>query len=577
MGEVVEVGRENRKLKVGDRIVVPFTILCGECEQCRRGNFSVCERSNRNKDVADKVFGHATAGLFGHTHLTGAYAGGQAEYVRVPFADTTHVKIPAGLADEQVLFLGDIFPTGWQAAVQCDIRPTDTVAIWGCGLVGQMTIRSAVLLGAKQVIAIDRLPDRLSVAAVGGAITLNFAEESVVERLNELTGGKRPETCIDAVGMEAHATATLDSVYDRVKQALMLESDRPHVLREMAYVLSPGRCAVDSRRPWRADRQGADGHDHEQGADPAHRPDPRRPLDRRSARANRGRPDRSLLRHHPQARARGRSRHVQDVPRQTGRLHQGRAAALGRKTPWRRPRLAGTTSTRAVAEGLGWFSIGLGPTELLAPRVPARTLGMESHTGLIQAYGAREIVTGIGILSQADPTPWIWGRVGGDVLDLATLAAGLSDDNPRRGNVGAALVAVGGVAMVDALCARALSVERPRAGAGFDYGDRRGLPLPPEAMRGAGRDGPLSVDARPSTAACTFPEVDADSIGRTDARPQVPAAAAAGINPGDEATPGTPGAGEAICPVCNGAGSRDGRACANCAGTGKIIEGIGGG
>ena len=239
MGEVVEVGRGNHTLKVGDRIVVPFTIICGECEQCRRGNFSVCERSNRNKQMADKMFGHTTAGLFGYTHLTGGYPGGQAEYVRVPFADKTHVKIPNGLTDEQVLFLGDIFPTGWQAVVQCDIQPTDTVAIWGAGPVGQMAIRSAVLLGAKQVIAIDRVPERLTMAQAGGATTLNFETDNVVERLNELTAGKGPEKCIDAVGMEAHATATLDSIYDRVKQAVMLESDRAHVLREMIYVCRP--------------------------------------------------------------------------------------------------------------------------------------------------------------------------------------------------------------------------------------------------------------------------------------------------------------------------------------------------
>ncbi|MEW9585680.1 zinc-dependent alcohol dehydrogenase [Paraburkholderia sp. DGU8] len=239
MGEVMEVGAGNQRLKVGDRVVVPFTISCGECYQCRRGYFSVCERSNRNKEMADKVFGHTTAGLFGYSHLTGGYPGGQAEYVRVPYADVTPVKIPDGLTDEQVLFLGDIFPTGWQAAVQCDIEPTDTVAIWGAGPVGQFAIRSAILLGARQVIAIDRVPERLEMAKVAGAIPINFDDESVLERLKELTQGNGPEKCIDAVGMESHATRSLDAIYDRAKQAVMLETDRPHVLREMIYVCRP--------------------------------------------------------------------------------------------------------------------------------------------------------------------------------------------------------------------------------------------------------------------------------------------------------------------------------------------------
>src|SRR5436190_12792454 len=220
MGEVVEVGRGvNGKLNKGERVVVPFTIICGECDQCKRGNFSVCERTNRKKNLADKVFGHATAGLFGYTHLTGGYPGGQAEYVRVPFADATHIKVPDSLTDEQVLFLGDIFPTGWQAAVQCDIQPTDTVAIWGAGPVGQMAIRSAVLLGARQVVVIDCVPERLSMAAAAGAITIDFEKESVIERLKELTHGKGPEKCIDAVGMEAHISHHHpDSIYDRAKQ-----------------------------------------------------------------------------------------------------------------------------------------------------------------------------------------------------------------------------------------------------------------------------------------------------------------------------------------------------------------------
>ena len=241
MGEVVEVGPEAKhKLKAGDRVVVPFTIICGQCDQCKRGNFSVCQSTNRKKYLADKIFGHATAGLFGYTHLTGGYPGGQAEYLRVPFADATHIKVPDGIPDEKVLFLGDIFPTGWQAAVQCDIQPTDTVAVWGCGPVGQMAIRSAVLLGAKQVIAIDHLPERLEMAEAGGAITINFDEESVVERLNDLTDGEGPEKCIDAIGMEAHVSPSMpDTVYDRAKQMLGVESDRPHVLREMIYVCRP--------------------------------------------------------------------------------------------------------------------------------------------------------------------------------------------------------------------------------------------------------------------------------------------------------------------------------------------------
>ena len=241
MGEVVEVGAGvDGRLKKGDRIVIPFTIICGTCDQCRRGNYSVCETTNRKKYLADKVFGHTTAGLFGYTHLTGGYPGGQAEYVRVPFADTTHIKVPNGLSDEQVLFLGDIFPTGWQAAVQCDIQPMDTVAIWGCGPVGQMAIRSAILLGANQVVAIDHLPERLSMAEAGGAIAINFDEDNVIERLNELTGGRGPEKCIDAIGMESHVTLSQpDTVLDRAKQMIMLESDRPHVLREMIYACRP--------------------------------------------------------------------------------------------------------------------------------------------------------------------------------------------------------------------------------------------------------------------------------------------------------------------------------------------------
>jgi len=231
MGEVVEVGRDNSKLSVGDRVIVPFTIVCGECDQCRRQNFSCCERSNRNRHLADVAFGHSTAGMFGYSHITGGYAGGQAEYVRVPYADVAPVKIPDGLTDDQVLFLGDILPTGWQAAAQCDIQPSDTVAIWGAGPVGQFAAKAAQLMGAKQVIVIDNVPERLEMAETNGSITLNFDNESVLERLSELTDGKGPEKCvIDAVGMESHGFNP-ENFYDRAKQALMLEQDRPSALR----------------------------------------------------------------------------------------------------------------------------------------------------------------------------------------------------------------------------------------------------------------------------------------------------------------------------------------------------------
>lgn len=240
MGEVVEVGSGNKKLKVGDRVVVPFTICCGECEQCRRGNFSVCERSNRKPELAREAFGYPTAGLFGYSHLTGGYWGGQAEYVRVPFADVAPVKVPSGISDDQLLFLTDIFPTGWQAAVHCDIQPEDRVAIWGCGPVGQFTIRSALMLGAKQVIAIDTVPERLAMARAGGAETIDFAEGGVIDQLMQKTAGRGPDKCIDAVGMESHATASFDAVMDKAKAALMLETDRPHVLREAIMACRPG-------------------------------------------------------------------------------------------------------------------------------------------------------------------------------------------------------------------------------------------------------------------------------------------------------------------------------------------------
>lgn len=243
MGEVVEVGSEAKgTLQKGDRIVVPFTIWCGDCDQCRRQNYSLCEKSNRKKDLQTKAFGYQTGGLFGYSHLTGGYPGGQAEYLRVPYADRTHIKVPeTDLPDEKLLFLSDVLPTGWQAAFQCDIQPTDVVAIWGCGAVGQMAIRSAILLGAAKVIAIDCLPERLSMAEAGGAIPVNFKQESVVERLDELSEGRGPDKCIDCVGLESHVTPSQpDTLMDRAKQIVLSENDRPHVLREMIYVCRPG-------------------------------------------------------------------------------------------------------------------------------------------------------------------------------------------------------------------------------------------------------------------------------------------------------------------------------------------------
>lgn len=232
MGEVVEVGRGNKKLKIGDRVVVPFTICCGECFFCRKGLWSCCERSNPNADAARKLYGHPTAGLFGYSHLTGGYAGGQAEYVRVPYADVAPAKVPDSLPDEKVLFLTDILPTGWMAAENCGIEPGDTVAVWGCGPVGQFAIRSAFLQGAEHVVAIDRVPERLAMAREAGAMTIDFASEDVYDRLQEITRSRGPDRCIDAVGMEAHGTGSADAMLDRTKAAVGLASDRIHALRQ---------------------------------------------------------------------------------------------------------------------------------------------------------------------------------------------------------------------------------------------------------------------------------------------------------------------------------------------------------
>lgn len=231
MGEVIEVGHENG-LKRGDRVVVPFAIACGQCWFCKQSLTSLCDNSNPNAAIADAVYGFSGSGLFGYSHMLGGFAGGQAEYARVPYSDFGPLKIPESLSDEQVLFLTDIFPTGYMAAENCNINPGDVVAIWGCGPVGQFAIRSAFLLGAERVIAIDRVPERLEMARQGNAETIDYEEvEDVVEQLKAMTGGRGPDSCIDAVGLEAHGTG-LVGAYDKVKQSLRLETDRPNALRQ---------------------------------------------------------------------------------------------------------------------------------------------------------------------------------------------------------------------------------------------------------------------------------------------------------------------------------------------------------
>jgi threonine dehydrogenase-like Zn-dependent dehydrogenase len=232
MGEVVEVGSEVQNLTTGDRVVVPFPISCGNCWSCQHQLYSLCENSNPNAWMAEKLWGYSPAGLFGYSHMLGGYAGGQAEYVRVPFADVGPIKVPDGLPDEQVLFLSDIFPTGYMGAEMCNIQPGDVIAVWGCGPVGQFAIKSAYLLGAERVIAIDRFPYRLRMAREQGrAETLNYEEDDIYDALKEMTGGRGPDACIDAVGMEAHTPGVVGA-YDRAKQAMMLETDRPIALRE---------------------------------------------------------------------------------------------------------------------------------------------------------------------------------------------------------------------------------------------------------------------------------------------------------------------------------------------------------
>ena len=234
MGEVVEVGSaiQPDTLKVGDRVVVPFTIACGKCFFCENGLWSCCDNTNPNAWIAEKMMGYSPSGLFGYTHMMGGYAGGQAQFARVPCADVGPLKIPAHLPDEKAVFLSDIFPTGYMAAANCDIKPGDTVAIWGCGPVGQFAVRSAFMLGAGRVIAIDKIPERLQMAKTAGAETINTERvESVVDTLQYMTGNRGPDSCMDAVGMEASGHSLFFFI-DRMKQSLKLQMDRAEVLRQ---------------------------------------------------------------------------------------------------------------------------------------------------------------------------------------------------------------------------------------------------------------------------------------------------------------------------------------------------------
>lgn len=240
MGEVVELGANVKNLAIGDRVVVPFAIACGECFFCKRKLFSLCDNSNPNADLLEKLYGSSGAGMFGYSHLYGGYAGGQAEYVRVPFADQGAFKLSPGVTNEQAIFLADVLPTGYMAAENCRIQPGDTVAIWGCGPVGLMAIKSAYWLGAERVIAIDRYPDRLKLARdFGGAETIDYTHRDELEQLKEMTYGLGPDACIDAVGLEAHGMS-VDAIYDRVKHSLYLTTDRLHVLRQAIHACRKG-------------------------------------------------------------------------------------------------------------------------------------------------------------------------------------------------------------------------------------------------------------------------------------------------------------------------------------------------
>ena len=233
MGEVVEIGPQVTNLRVGDRVVVPFTISCGACWFCDNTLYSLCDNSNPNAERAAAIMGHSPAGLFGYSHLLGGFAGGQAEYLRVPYANVGPIKVPDSLTDDQALFLSDIFPTGYMGAENAEIQPGDTVAIWGCGPVGQFTIQSAWMFQAGRVIAIDRVPERLAMAREKGrAETIDSREHNVYEKLREMTNGRGPDRCIDAVGAEAHASSSMVAAFDKLREAVHLSTDKPYALHE---------------------------------------------------------------------------------------------------------------------------------------------------------------------------------------------------------------------------------------------------------------------------------------------------------------------------------------------------------
>jgi threonine dehydrogenase-like Zn-dependent dehydrogenase len=324
MGIVEEVGPEVTNLRKGDRVVIPFTVNCGRCHWCERELYSLCDESNPDHEALTKLTGQSAGGLFGYSHLYGGYDGGQAEYVRIPFADATHLKVPQHLSDEQVLFLTDIFPTGWQGAVNAGVTDGSTVAIWGAGPVGLFALQSARILGAERVFVIDSVPERLALAAAHGAETIDASEAKPYDVLMERTDGMLPECTIDCVGTEAHGHGWISEAYDKIKTATF-QDDRPGACHPRGDLLhAEGRHRLDPGRLRRGGRQVPARRGLRQGAQLQDGADPRTPARARAARPHRGGAARPDLPDHPSRHARGCPRIVQDVPRQEGRLHQGR-------------------------------------------------------------------------------------------------------------------------------------------------------------------------------------------------------------------------------------------------------------